>query len=88
MEIMEKAQDIVRDVRESVTDYFMEDTLTSRKNLLTMGTICLMIGMIAGFIFSPIKKGIYFNISNNGNCVPQNKDKENNCCKEKKKGRK
>lgn len=85
MEIMEKAYDIVTTAKDTITDYFNEDTLTSRKKLLTLSTICLLIGIIAGFIFSPIKKGIYINVSNNGNNDTDNK--EETCCNHKRKGR-
>ena len=88
MEIWEKACDIVSDAKESVSDYFLEDTITSRKKLLTLGTICVLIGIITGFLFSPIKKGIYINISDNGNYVPQKKEDACSCQNNKKKGRK
>lgn len=86
MDILEKTCNIVSDAKESVTDYFLEDTITSRKKIITLGTICLLIGIITGFLFSPIKKGIYFNISNNGNYAPSKNEEKCDCQKNKKKG--
>ncbi|MDE6432944.1 MAG: hypothetical protein K2L07_01795 [Lachnospiraceae bacterium] len=53
------------DAKDYVVDYFTEDTTTTRKKILMLGTICTLVGIVVGFIFSPIKKGIYINISNN-----------------------
>lgn len=94
MEILEKAWDIMIDAKETVTDYFTGDTVTSRKSMITLGSFCLLFGIVAGFLLSPIKKGVYINISdngsNNGNSdvpqISQEKKKENACCKNKKKG--
>ena len=51
----------------NVFNFFNSDRTTTRKKLLNFGAIVFMAGIIIGFLFSPIKKGFYFNISNNGN---------------------
>ena len=51
----------------NVFNFFNSERITTRKNLLTFGAIVFMLGIIIGFVFAPIKKGFYFNISNNGN---------------------
>lgn len=51
----------------NVFNFFNSERTTTRKNLLTYGAIVFMLGIILGFVFSPVKKGFYFNISNNGN---------------------
>lgn len=66
MNIFETVYYAVTDTKDYVVDYFTEDTTTTRKKILMLGAICTLIGIVAGFIFSPIKKGIYINISNNG----------------------
>lgn len=66
MNIFETVCHTVADAKDYVIDYFTEDTTTTRKKILVLGTICTLVGIVAGFIFSPIKKGIYINISNNG----------------------
>ena len=53
--------------KENVFNFFNGDQITTRKKLLTYGAIVFMLGIIIGFLFAPIKKGFYFNISNNGN---------------------
>ena len=51
----------------NVFNFFNSERITTRKNLLTFGAIVFMLGIILGFVFSPVKKGFYFKISNNGN---------------------
>ena len=94
MEILENVWEIITDAKETVTDYFTGDTVTSRKNMITHGGLCLLFGIVAGFLLAPIKKGIYINISDNGNNngsshvpqISQEQKKEKDCCKNKKKG--
>ena len=62
--------------RGNVFNFFNGDQITTRKKLLTYGAIVFMLGIIIGFLFAPIKKGFYFNISNNGN-GPAEEDDEN-----------
>mgnify|MGYP004600137453 FL=1 len=86
MEILEKTLHVLTDAKDAVCDYFSEDTMISRKKLLTLGAICTLTGIVTGFLFSPIKKGIYINISNNCNETSLEKEEENQIGK-KKKGR-
>ena len=60
----------------NVFNFFNGDRITTRKKLLTYGAIVFMLGIIIGFLFAPIKKGFYFNISNNGN-GPADEEEEN-----------
>ncbi len=68
------AGDMVTDTKDSIVDYFTRDTYTTRKKIITTCTLCTLIGIIIGFLLSPIKKGFYFNISNNGNYAPTDED--------------
>ena len=60
----------------NVFNFFNGDRITTRKKLMTFGAIVFMLGIIIGFVFAPIKKGFYFNISNNGNGT-DNEDEDN-----------
>ncbi len=60
----------------NVFNFFNGDRITTRKKLITFGAIVFMLGIILGFVFSPVKKGFYFNISNNGNGKPEDDDEE------------
>lgn len=71
MDILETMKDTATDIVQTAKDYFVGETVTSRTKVMTTCTICTLTGIIIGFLFSPIKKGIYFNISNNGNYAPQ-----------------
>lgn len=62
--------------KSNVFNFFNGDRITTRKKLMSFGAIVFMLGIIIGFVFSPIKKGFYFNISNNGN-VNTDEDEEN-----------
>lgn len=60
----------------SVFNFFNGDRITTRKKLITFGAMVFMLGIIIGFVFAPIKKGFYFNISNNGNGNGDEDDEE------------
>ncbi len=68
--------DFVTDAKDRVMDYFTEDTTTTRRKILILGAVCTLVGIVAGFLFSPIKKGIYINISNNGNSIGEHSEDE------------
>lgn len=77
MNIFKTVCDTVTDAKDYVVDYFTEDTTTTRKKILMLGTICTLVGIVVGFIFSPIKKGVYINISNNNSnngMLPEDED--------------
>lgn len=65
--MLETIKDFFENICETVQDFFEEDVRVTRKALITTTVLCTFAGLIAGFIVSPIKKGIYINISNNGN---------------------
>lgn len=73
MNFLETACDTITGAKDYVVDYFTEDTTTTRKKILMIGAVCTLVGIVTGFLVSPIKKGIYINISNNGsnNAIPQ-----------------
>lgn len=48
-------------------DYMNDETVTTRKHTAAICIFCILLGALVGFAFSPIKHGIYVNISNNGN---------------------
>lgn len=70
IDFFKTAGDMVTDTKDSIVDYFTGDTYTTRKKIITTCTLCTLIGIVIGFLLSPIKKGFYFNISNNGNYAP------------------
>lgn len=69
--MLETIKDFFETVCETVKDFFEEDVTFTRKAIITTTLLCTFTGLIAGFIISPIKKGIYINISNNGNNSPE-----------------
>lgn len=70
MDLLTKTYDLADYAKTNVTDFFEGEHTTSRKKIITIGTICFLTGVVLGFLFSPIKKGFYFNVSNNGNYEP------------------
>lgn len=62
--------------KSNVFNFFNGDRITTRKKLMTYGAIVFMLGIIIGFVFAPIKKGFYFNISNNGNGTAPDEDED------------
>lgn len=54
----------MRDMWESIRDFFRRDWTMSEKVLVIL--CCILLGMIKGFFFSPIKRGISLG-NNNGN---------------------
>lgn len=72
--MLETIRDFFENICETVQDFFEEDVTFTRKAILTTTLLCTFTGIIAGFILSPIKKGIYFNISNNGNNYPEDEE--------------
>lgn len=70
MNILEKIKDAVYDLCTTVQDFFNDELTFTRKTVIAAISICTLMGMVWGFIISPIKKGIYINISNNGNNCP------------------
>lgn len=69
-DFVETAGDMITNAKDAIVDYFTCDTYTTRKKILTTCTLCTLTGILIGFLLSPIKKGFYLNISNNGNYIP------------------
>ncbi|MCM1158818.1 MAG: hypothetical protein NC300_08780 [Bacteroidales bacterium] len=67
MNILETVKDTISDICTSVEDFFTDEISVTRKSLMTVGAVCALVGIVWGFVLSPIKKGIYINIANNGN---------------------
>ena len=61
----------MRDVWESVKEFFWRDWTPAEKVLVVL--CCIMLGVIKGFCLSPIKKGIRCG-NNNNNSYVQNED--------------
>lgn len=76
MNILKTVSDAITNTKDSAIYYLTSETYTTRKNLITTCTLCVLTGIILGFLLSPIKKGFYFNISNNGNYAPSEENKE------------
>lgn len=63
--------DALRNMIESVKDFFRRDWTMSEKILVVL--CCVMFGVIKGFIMAPIKRGISCG-NNNGNVYNQLED--------------
>lgn len=61
----------MRDVWESVKDFFRKDWTMSEKILVIV--CCILLGVIKGFLCSPVKKGISLG-NNNGNTYVGSED--------------
>lgn len=61
----------MRDMWESIKDFFRRDWTMSEKVLVIL--CCVLLGVIKGFFLSPIKKGISFG-NNNGNTYVGSED--------------
>ena len=66
MNFLETVCDAITSAKDFVVDYFTEDTTTTRKKVFAIGAVCTLVGILTGFLFAPIKKGIYINVCNNG----------------------
>ncbi|MBR1866341.1 MAG: hypothetical protein IJ801_07530 [Lachnospiraceae bacterium] len=75
MNLLENAADILSDakdtctnalsnVKERVCTFWDEDTSLTRRNLALICILFALIGVIYGFLLSPVKKGIQVNITN------------------------
>lgn len=73
MNFLRPITEFVANAKDYAVDFMTEETTTTRKQTFTTCTIIALAGIIIGFVFSPIKKGFYFNISDNGNYAPENK---------------
>lgn len=60
--------------KQAVCDFFDEDATLSRKTFALVCFICIMIGMIYGFLLAPVKKGIQVNVNNC--CCDEDEDDE------------
>lgn len=87
MEILNNVKNTALEAAENIQYYFEEETITTRKKIIATCTTFVLAGIVLGFFISPIKKGFYFNISNNGNYAkPEDGQPEtDNCCAKKKK---
>ncbi len=74
--MLETIKDYVCSAADAVKDFFEEEVSFPRKSLLSLVSLCVLMGTVCGFLFSPIKKGIYVNISNNGNGVDCENEKK------------
>lgn len=67
MEILENVKNTAMEAAENIQYYFEGETITTRKKIIATCTTFALAGIVLGFLISPIKKGVYFNIFNNGN---------------------
>lgn len=79
MEFLETVKDAASGAAETVYDYFEGDMVTTRRKVMTVCAMFAFAGIVLGFLISPIKKGFYFNISNNGNGLPPEEEKKESC---------
>lgn len=75
MEVLENVKDTavqwVGNAKETVSDYMGQETIRSRKEAFLIGGILFLMGIIIGFMLSPMKKGITI-ASNNVNSFGDN----------------
>ena len=76
MKILETVKEMAGMMVDAIRDYFEEETTTSRRKVIATCTLCTLLGIVLGFLVAPIKKGFYFNISNNGNSIGMDNDEE------------
>ncbi len=62
--------------KEAVCDFFDEDATLSRKTFALVCFICILAGVIYGFLLSPVKKGIHVNIANGCCCGDDEEDED------------
>lgn len=65
------------DAKKIVSDYYEQPVCRTRRQLVTTGLLLLFVGMVVGFVFSPIKKGISI-CSNNVDSFSSNEAHDNN----------
>lgn len=65
MELLRTIKDTLTTAIDNLKDYLDEDTTLTRKTIACIGFTCILIGIIYGFIISPIKKGFNINFINN-----------------------
>lgn len=61
----------------AVSGYFEQPLMRTRRQLLTTGLLLFLAGVVIGFVFSPIKKGITV-CSNNVDSFSSNEANDNN----------
>lgn len=64
MEIWKTIKETIRDGIDTANDYLNEELSVTRKTILIMGSVFVLIGTIYGFLIAPVKKGIQINVSN------------------------
>ena len=70
---MNKEDMLMRDIWESIKEFFARDWTPAEKVLVIL--CCIMLGVIKGFCLAPIKRGISFGC-NNGNYYITNEEGE------------
>lgn len=80
-QFLENYENAKKGLVSQVKDYFEESKSISRAELVKFGAICVLAGVVYGFLLSPIKKGICVNVTNNKEASGEADSK---CCKDKK----
>jgi len=70
MNILETVKDTITDAATSIRDFFNEETTTTRKTVAVTCAIFALIGIVYGFLISPVKRGIQVNVTNNSDTYP------------------
>lgn len=65
MNILGTVKDTFTTAAISAKEYFNEETTITRKTFAITCTVFVLIGVVYGFLISPIKKGIQVNVTNN-----------------------
>lgn len=78
MKESQKGNDMVKKVKETVTELLTGDTIMTKKEFWLTVTSCTLLGVLVGIILSPVTKGIAIG-SNNGNGNGSGNTEYNDC---------
>lgn len=65
MYILETVKETITDTITSIKEFFNEEMTTTRKAVAITCAISALIGIVYGFLISPVKKGIQVNVTTN-----------------------
>ena len=66
-DVKEFLWDAIANTKEALCDFFDDEMCVTRKSIFIICTISGLIGILYGFLISPVKKGIQVNVNKNKN---------------------
>lgn len=66
----------ITNTKENICDFFSEETTVTRKTIAIICIIAALIGIVYGFLLSPIKRGIHVNVINSGSSYDEDEDED------------